>query len=81
MNIKFSLWVYYKIKNFYHIDLYRTESKKDIEGLGIEEILKNKNNIVVIEWAERLGELLPKKRIDIYFEYISEGKRKVTFYE
>src|SRR3990167_2465256 len=38
------------INNFYHIDLYRINSDKDIEGLGIEEIINDKNNIVVIEW-------------------------------
>lgn len=71
----------YKIgfKNFYHIDLYRVQSKNDIEGLGIEEILGNPENIVVIEWAERLGNLLPKQRIDVYFEYIDAEKRKITY--
>ena len=69
----------YKIKNFYHIDLYRIENKRDIEGLGIEDILKNPENIVVVEWAERLGDLLPKKRIDVSFEYLDEEKRKITY--
>lgn len=64
-------------KNFYHIDLYRTESKKDIDGLGIEEILTDSENIVVIEWAEKLENLLPKKRIDINFIYIEHSKRKI----
>lgn len=66
------------IKNFYHIDLYRTKSKNDLEGLGIDDVLKDPQNIVIIEWAERLGSLLPKKRIDINFEYIDENKRKIT---
>ena len=65
--------------NFYHIDLYRTESKKDIEGLGIEEIINNKNNIVVIEWAQNLGKYLPEKRIDIKFAHEGENKRKISF--
>ncbi len=68
-----------KFKKFYHIDLYRVQSKDDIEGLGIEEILENSENIVVIEWPERLGDLLPKKRIDVYFEYMDENKRKITY--
>lgn len=66
-------------KNFYHIDLYRTESEKDIEGLGIEEIINNKNNIVVIEWAEKLKSYLPKKRIGVHFFYENENKRKINF--
>lgn len=62
---------------FYHIDLYRIQDQNDIKGLGIEEIINDRNNIVAIEWAEKLGDLLPKKRIDIYFEYISENKRMI----
>src|SRR3989338_4024981 len=50
-------------KKFYHIDLYRVENEKDIEGLGLEEIINNKNNIVVIEWAEKLKSYLPRQRI------------------
>ncbi len=66
------------ISNFYHIDLYRIEEEKDIESLGLEEILNNSQNIVAIEWAEKLGELLPEKRIDVHFEYLSENKRRIT---
>ncbi len=65
-------------KVFYHIDLYRTESQKDIDGLGIEEILKDSQNIIVIEWAEKLGSLLPKKRLDVRFEYITDNSRKIS---
>lgn len=67
------------VGSFYHIDLYRTESEKDIEGLGIEEIINNKNNIVVVEWAEKLKKYLPKKRIDVNFFYENENKRRINF--
>jgi len=71
----------YKLEamSFYHIDLYRVENERDLEGLGIEEIINDRNNIVVIEWAEKLKEYLPKKRIDIHFFYENESKRKVNF--
>lgn len=67
------------VMSFFHIDLYRVESEKDLEGLGIEEIINNKNNIVVIEWAEKLKDNLPQKRIDINFLYEDENKRKINF--
>ena len=54
-----------KIICFYHIDLYRTETEKELEGIGLGEILQDKNAVVVIEWAEKLGALLPEKRIEI----------------
>lgn len=65
-------------KVFYHIDLYRAETQQDIERLGIKEILNDKTAIVVIEWAEKIKDMLPNERIDIYFEYIDENKRKIT---
>jgi tRNA threonylcarbamoyladenosine biosynthesis protein TsaE len=51
----------------YHVDLYRTKTPYDIENLGFSEILEDPQNYVLIEWAEKLGSLLPQKRIDIYF--------------
>lgn len=66
------------VMGFYHIDLYRTEGNKDIETLGLEEILNDPKNIVVIEWAEKVGDLLPKKRWEIRFEYLGEDKRNIT---
>jgi tRNA threonylcarbamoyladenosine biosynthesis protein TsaE len=71
---------HYRIENgsFYHIDLYRTESKNDLLGLGIDEIIEDKNNIVALEWAEKMGEMLPKKRIDVRCEYLENDKRKIT---
>ncbi len=64
-------------KSFYHIDLYRTESNKDFETIGLQDVLKDRTNIIVIEWAERLGELMPRERTDIRFRYHSE-KRKIS---
>ncbi|RJQ36080.1 tRNA (adenosine(37)-N6)-threonylcarbamoyltransferase complex ATPase subunit type 1 TsaE [Candidatus Microgenomates bacterium] len=65
-------------KIFYHIDLYRMENFHEIDALGIKEIINNPNNIVVIEWAQKLGNLLPKERIDIDFEYLGEEERRIT---
>ena len=63
--------------NFYHIDLYRVQSERDIGGLGIKEIINDPQNIVAIEWAEKMGKLLPEKRVNIDFESLSENKRKI----
>lgn len=69
----------YPSKNFYHIDLYRINNKRDIEGLGLEEVLSNSSNIVVIEWAQNLKSFLPEKRIDIKLSYEKENTRKISF--
>lgn len=69
----------HEIKNrkFYHIDLYRIQSPDDIRGLGLKEILSDEKNIVLVEWAEKLKNILPRKRIELHFEDLGENKRRV----
>ena len=61
---------------FYHVDLYRLEKLSEIEDLGIEEYF-NRGGVCVIEWAEKLKELLPKKAEKIEIEVVSETERKL----
>jgi tRNA threonylcarbamoyladenosine biosynthesis protein TsaE len=68
-----------KVGVFCHIDLYRTEVEKDIENLGLEEIMNDPQNIIAIEWAEKLKDYLPEKRIDIEFVSEKENIRKIMF--
>jgi len=65
-------------KNFYHVDLYRAEGEKDIKNLGLKEIFFDKQNIIVVEWAERIKNALPKNTCWLKFEYEKETKRKIT---
>ena len=66
-------------QNFYHVDLYRIEGEKDVEGLGLLELMGDAQNIVVIEWPEKIENLLPEKRTDIFFEYVADDTRRITF--
>jgi tRNA threonylcarbamoyladenosine biosynthesis protein TsaE len=50
----------------YHFDLYRVKSLAEIYDLGYEEFLQS-DGVCLIEWAEMLGELLPKQRYDVRF--------------
>jgi tRNA threonylcarbamoyladenosine biosynthesis protein TsaE len=60
-----------------HIDAYRVDSAKEFLDLGLEKILTNKKNIVVIEWPEKLKEYLPQQTIHLHFEVVGENKRKI----
>jgi tRNA threonylcarbamoyladenosine biosynthesis protein TsaE len=68
---------YYDIKNLYHIDCYRLEKSEDLVELGLKEILKNPQNLVVIEWADKVKEIIPKNAVWLKFEWASENKRKI----
>lgn len=68
-----------KFKNFYHIDCYRLKNYEDVLDLGIEEIIKNPENIVAIEWPERIKKALPKEMTTINFKFIDKNKREIIF--
>lgn len=61
----------------FHVDLYRIEKAEEAVGLGLEEIWSEPENIVVIEWAEKIEKTLPKKMIRIYFEYEGQDERRI----
>ncbi len=63
---------------FYHIDLYRIGDEKELVELGIPEILRDSDSIVLIEWADTLGGLLPKRRVDIRFEVLENDSHKIS---
>lgn len=62
----------------YHVDLYRLESIDELEELGFSEIFADPHAFVVIEWAEKLGERLPKHRIDIRFSVLKDGAHTIV---
>jgi len=68
----------FKCKKLVHIDTYRLKSAKDLIKLGFNEMLKDKENIILIEWPEKIERYLPKDAIKIHFETISEKERKLT---
>ncbi|MCJ7507375.1 MAG: tRNA (adenosine(37)-N6)-threonylcarbamoyltransferase complex ATPase subunit type 1 TsaE [candidate division Zixibacteria bacterium] len=60
----------------YHFDLYRLKNKKELVDLGYEEFFYD-SGICIIEWAEKIKELLPKKRIEISLNIISKSERRI----
>lgn len=67
-----------EIQNIYHIDTYRVTAK-DILNLGWEEITADKNNIVIVEWADRIKKIIPKNCLWIKFKWIGEKERRIIF--
>lgn len=61
---------------FFHVDLYRLESEAEVEDLGIEEYF-DRGGVCVIEWAEKLGSLMPGTAHQIELEVISDTERKI----
>jgi len=68
----------YKIKksgfsSFLHVDAYRIKKISELYIIGFEGELSNNKNIIVIEWADMIKKILPKKMMWISFTH---GKNK-----
>lgn len=66
-------------KFFYHIDLFRIQSSSHLIGLGLADIFQDRSALVIVEWADRLGPLLPSSRIDIHFSVDKHGYHTLNF--
>lgn len=59
----------------YHLDLYRmTSPEAELEELALEEMLAD--GVVLIEWAERAENALPRPRWEIDIEITSQRGRR-----
>ena len=65
------------LTHFVHIDCYRIDSAKDIAHLGFKELCKDKNAIILIEWADRIKKLIPKDALWIRFEHGKKENQRV----
>jgi len=80
----FTLMKKYNIKGLkksrflYHLDCYRLRDHKDLLSLGIRDILKNKENVVLVEWPERIKKILPKKHIKVQIDHVDKKTRKIS---
>ena len=56
-----------------HLDLYRVRSQSEIEELGIRELL-DADRVLLIEWPERWGAVLPPVDLTIALEFAGSGR-------
>ncbi len=61
---------------FYHIDLFRLNSAKEAEELGMEEYFEG-GGITAIEWADKIVSLLPEEILWISIHYTGEHTRSL----
>lgn len=62
-----------------HIDCYRLESQKDLLQLGWNEIVADSQNLILVEWPERVGALISSPTLKIKFEVTGENSRKIIY--
>ena len=60
----------------HHFDLYRLERREEFLNLGYEEYF-NDQGITLIEWSEKIKDLLPTQRIEIHLLRQKENEREI----
>jgi tRNA threonylcarbamoyladenosine biosynthesis protein TsaE len=60
----------------YHVDLYRTDTLEEIQGLGLEEFL-GRAGVTVIEWAEKAEPLLPRDAVRVRIRGVGDEPREI----
>jgi len=61
----------------FHLDAYRIDSKPEAEELDLDSMLAD--GALLIEWPERIGELVSGERLWITFEHVDEEEREMKF--
>ena len=62
--------------NLYHIDLYRLETQRELETLGLDDMCAE-NSILLIEWGEKFPRLHRERDVEISLERESENARRI----
>jgi tRNA threonylcarbamoyladenosine biosynthesis protein TsaE len=60
----------------YHIDLYRLDEVREVESLGLDDLFAG-GSLVLLEWAERFPELLPRQRTEIRLLTLPDDSREI----
>ncbi|MCC6934385.1 MAG: tRNA (adenosine(37)-N6)-threonylcarbamoyltransferase complex ATPase subunit type 1 TsaE [Candidatus Yanofskybacteria bacterium] len=67
--------------SLWHLDCYRLTGRQDLITLDLHHIFEQPNNIVLVEWPEKIGEGLPRDTIEVRFTHEGPTSRGITINE
>ena len=60
----------------YHIDLYRVDTQRELETLGLDD-LRDDKSVLLIEWGEKFSRFVQERDVEITLERLSENERQI----
>ncbi|HKU23701.1 MAG TPA: tRNA (adenosine(37)-N6)-threonylcarbamoyltransferase complex ATPase subunit type 1 TsaE [Terriglobales bacterium] len=63
--------------NVYHIDLYRVDTPRQLETLGLDDLMAD-NAVLLIEWGEKFPRFVRERDVEITLESAGEDERRIT---
>lgn len=64
----------------YHFDVYRISDPEEMFDIGFSEYLDG-NGVSVVEWAEKIEELLPERVIRVLIKKTGNNKREIIIHD
>lgn len=76
----FTIMQEYKLEDdnrLYHLDMYRIADSDAALAFGLDEYIEDHKSIMLIEWSERIPELLPEDTLHVYIKHEGDEKREI----
>lgn len=66
------------LKKLVHVDCYRLESVGEFLNIGLDEYLRDRDTLVVIEWADKVRNILPPNIITVKLSATGNTQRRIS---
>ncbi len=66
-------------KRLIHIDAYRLEKGSDLSPLGFDEFMQDTSNLILLEWPEKVAEMLPVPMARLSLVALSDGSHTISY--
>jgi len=62
--------------NLYHIDLYRVDTQRELETLGLDDLVAE-DSVLLIEWGDKFPQLRSARDVEIVLERMGDNGRRI----
>jgi tRNA threonylcarbamoyladenosine biosynthesis protein TsaE len=62
--------------NLFHLDLYRIDTARQLETLGIDDLI-SANSVLLVEWGEKFARFERERDVEIVLERLGENDREI----
>jgi len=66
-------------RQIFHFDFYRIEKMQEVYDMGFEEYMYGSDGICLMEWPEKIEDLLPEETVKVSITELADGARELTF--
>jgi tRNA threonylcarbamoyladenosine biosynthesis protein TsaE len=64
--------------SLYHVDLYRIETLRELDTLGLDELFADDHNLVLLEWGEKFPRFRQECDTEVVIHRVDDQERKIV---